>query len=344
MNNEELEEYEKALFSTISHQTQRIIEQEPIEQLRLILKDLQRRQSLDRIEQLERREKLSLKEQKRRSLKDSSLEPIIKLLDKLIQDLIAEAKRTKGEKVYWKDVEFKILNAVSSQIQVSFSHYLKYCFLQGFLTGKYNRVLNDNYRKQLRKDFGLETNGKLQKALMPLLEPLFRDEVKRGGSISDKDEKQKLQFLALYNRYIIVIGRVRNEKKSLKKQKKSDITAKREAMAKYKIPESLIMSTFSDDSPGNVALDWAISEMKFKPKRKVETNREYLKKLLNEIRKEYGGRAYIVDVDFSIGKRIYAVHPRNNERHLEQLRYTPLEKTNEIIMDDPDSLLIEWNY
>jgi hypothetical protein len=52
MNNEELEEYEKALFSTISHQTQRIIEQEPIEQLRLILKDLQRRQSLDRIEQL----------------------------------------------------------------------------------------------------------------------------------------------------------------------------------------------------------------------------------------------------------------------------------------------------
>ncbi len=84
MEKEQLEEYEKNLLSSISHQTRRIIEKEPLEQLHIVLKDLQRRQQFNRIEQLQRKEKLSLAAQKRRAIKDSPLDPLIKLLDKLI--------------------------------------------------------------------------------------------------------------------------------------------------------------------------------------------------------------------------------------------------------------------
>jgi hypothetical protein len=360
MNKEQLEEYEKNLLSSISHQTRKIVEQEPIEQLRSIQKNLQRTRLYKRTEQGKHQAKLPTEKQRQRAFKESSLEPIINLLDKLIQDLTEGAKRSKNEKDYWKEVDFKILSAVSYQIQVSFSHYLNYCFLQGFLTSKFNRVLNDGYRKQLRKDFDLETNGKLQKALMPLLEPLFRDEIKHGGSKGFWDDNNKLEFLALYNRFLIIIKNCRKDIKPLIKKGKSELSSRREILVKYEIPETLIKSAFSSyDAPKEVALDWAKQEMK------LNFKEEYLKDILTEARKIWRSKSIglisqqtlkehpeiqliLIGINFEIGCRYYAVSSVN-KKDMERLKYgTVAKKLNgkyeRVIGEEWDDFLVGMTF
>lgn len=115
------------------------------------------------------------------------------------------------------------------------------------------------------------------------------------------------------------------------------MVASREALLKYQIPDKCSNSTFLSDAPSEIALDWAIETLE------INYTREYSKILLNKIRKQFRGFGLLVDVDYSVGRRVYSVHPRNNERHLSQLRYTPLEKPNERFAGDPDDLMIEHN-
>jgi len=258
------------------------------------------------------------------------------LVSDLIKDLQKYDSRNDSPDK-WQDMDGRIWVDISEFQTAYFDFFLYFNAIQAFFVNSPYNPINEEYRIELREKYKL-TRKKFQLALFETLKGLFLEEVKRGGSKSELDEKKRLQFLALYNRYQIVIKNARAEKKRLKRLKKTDINAKREALAKYEIPESLIASAFSDDAASETALDWAKETLK------LNSSPEYLRTLLIKIRKQYRRYGFVVDVDYSIGRRVYSVHPRNNKKHLEKLRYTPLEKPNEIVVNDPDNLLIEWNY
>jgi len=257
------------------------------------------------------------------------------LVNDLIKDLQSYDDRNDSPDK-WQYMDGRLWIDISAFHTTYFENFLYFNAIQAFFVNSPYNPINEKYRNELRKKYKL-TPKKFQQALFETLRGLFLEKVKHGGSKSELDEQKQLHFLALYNRYQIIIKKARAEKKRLKKLKKNDATAKREALAKYEIPESLIASAFSDDAPSDVALDWAIETLQ------INSSPEYLKTLLIKIRKKWSKRGFIVDADFSIGRRVYSVHPRNNERHIAKLRYTPLEKSNETIAGDPDDLLIEWN-
>jgi len=107
-------------------------------------------------------------------------------------------------------------------------------------------------------------------------------------------------------------------------------------MEKYGIPETLIDSTFSDDRPSDVALDWAKDFVN------TDLEEESLKKLLIQTRKELKIQKTItmIDIDFSHGTRIYGFSP--NEKHKsENLTFQPLEKPlDQEFGDEPDNFLV----
>jgi len=335
MNEEEAREFEKSLLASISQQIRRVIELEAIQQVESIQNDLERTGRLHKINQRVERKKLPVAKQMSRAIKDNPLDTLVSLLDRLNQDLTNGSKKAGNEADYWRLVETQVMNGLSYQIQRSFHHYLNYCLVHGLLSNQMNQVLSAKYREELREAFDLQTSGKLKKTLMLLLDPLFYDEIKHGGSVGEFDYQKRLQFLALYNRYLIVIKNARAQKKQLKRQKKTDIVAKREAMAKCDIPEALIISTFSD-AASEVALDWAIESVG------TLAGRDYLKRLLIDIRKEHRVRDIVVDCDFSFGQRIYSVNPRKNQKQREKLRYTPLEKSFPIVAGGPDDIIVEF--
>lgn len=255
----------------------------------------------------------------------------------LVQELLQDFK-TFDEKVNdenkWRHFEGGIWREISHFQQTTLQHFFAYNLLQTFLVSQYT-PLEQNYRKKLLKKHNL-TQKKIKDLLLKFLgDKTFLGKIKHGGSKSELDEPKKLQFLAYYNRYLIVIKNARKEKTILqRKQKKLEMTAKREALAKYEIPERLIDSAFSSDAPSEVALDWAMETLE------IGFTREYSKTLLNKIRKQHRRNGHIIDADYSIGRRIYGFNLSNKEK-AGLLRYTPPSQTYYEDWEDPRNFLVE---
>jgi hypothetical protein len=160
--------------------------------------------------------------------------------------------------------------------------------------------------------------------------------VQHGGSEKTLNRQEELLFLATYNRYLFVIKNARKEKRRLKKLKRADF-AESEVITKYNIPENLKNSTFSDNLPSDVALDWAKDFIK------TDLDEATLKRLLTKIRNKQKVKEpfIIIDADFTHGTRIYAVRPDDKQR-LEKISYLPLEKPpdQKLGLHDPDSFLV----
>ena len=180
------------------------------------------------------------------------------------------------------------------------------------------------------------TTKRFQAELSGSLSQLLDEKVQHGGSKKKLGYETELLFLATYNRYLVVIKNARKEKRRLKKTGKNDIAAKRGAMEKYQIPETLIASTFSDDRPSDVALDWAKDFVN------TDLEEEYLRKLLIQKRKEIGIQktVTVIDIDFSQGTRIYGFSPDTKHKS-ENLTFQPLEKPlDQEFGDEPDNFLV----
>ena len=272
-------------------------------------------------------------------------------LQLIIQDLLVDLKALDKRKQEFKDVivpgeeisyyelhnilfENTLWRNVSS-FQTSFIEYfITYNLLQTYLVS--SEVISSKYQKELLKKFNV-TPKKLKDLILGFLEnKAFLARIKQGGSEKSLDEKQRLEFLALYNRYFIVIKNARKEYRRLKRQKKSEIKAKLEALEKYEIPQELLLSAFSSDSPGEVALDWAKDSLK------TELSRDYLKNLLNKIRKEHKRWGFIIHVDFRVGRRIYALNIANKSK-AELLRYTPIDESVENKTDMSEGFLVSMS-
>jgi hypothetical protein len=256
---------------------------------------------------------------------------LLSLVEELLQDFKKfDEKSTNEDK--WTVFENSLWREINHFQQTILQHFFAYNLLQTFLVSQYT-PLDEIYRKKLLKKHKL-TPKKIKDLLLKFLgDKSFLGKIKHGGSRTDFDERKKLQFLGYYNRYLIVIKNARKEKTLLqRKQKKSELAAKREALAKYEIPERLIDSAFSSDAASEVALDWAMESLE------ISFTREYSKTLLKRRR----GDKVIVDADYSIGRRIYAFN-RNNKQKADLLRYTPPSQTDYEDWEDPRCFLVEMS-
>lgn len=277
---------------------------------------------------------------------DTALRPVI-------DDLLDGLKKYDSEYTYnsnldmpkkWQPLEENIWFDLEYFHNAFFQDFLYFSVLQIFLSSSYE-TLNEEYRKELRSKHNL-TPGKLQKALMNTLKDLFLEKVPHGGSEGFWDENRKLEFLALYNRFLIVIKNARRDKRALVNnlRKKRDIyaesKAREEIMTKYEVPEKLESSLYSDQTPKEIALDWAISEMNVN-----NFNRDYLDKtILRDARNHWKDKgSIIIDISFETGREIYGVHPKDKAKQ-NKLRFTPLNKPNFQTIPDPNSFLVEATF
>ncbi|CAN5551335.1 hypothetical protein BH10ACI1_BH10ACI1_18910 [soil metagenome] len=239
-----------------------------------------------------------------------SQNPLRLLFEKISSELIVELDQSAYKKEHWNTIQENFWSAFDYHFQLTFQHYFRYSLLFCLLSDSHSNVFDRKYLRDSKKEFGLETNGKLQKALMKTLDRCFFDEVKRGGKKGTLDDGKKLLLLALYNRFSIIIKNARNDFKKLKKTEKAkrEIQIKRDIMKKYKIPEIHIESLFSIDSAGDTALSWA--------KQKLETNLsfEYLNDFLTEARKKWKSRGLIIGCKNKPGKVFYTIDPSDEQK------------------------------
>lgn len=260
--------------------------------------------------------------------------PLHSLVSDLIEDLERyDAREDSPHK--WQEIEGRIWLDIRDFQNSYFENFLYFSTVQAFFSSPLSPI-DEKYRNEKRKKYGL-TPKKFQLALFETLKSLFLEEIKHGGSKGFWNDNNKLEFLALYNRFLIIIKNSRRDIKPLIKKGKSEISAKREVLAKYKIPENLIKSAFSSyDAPQEVALDWAKEEMK------LNFKEEYLKDILTAARKIWRSRAIglisqqtlkehpkiqliLIDINFEMGCRYYAVSSIN-KNDMEKLKYGTVAK------------------
>jgi hypothetical protein len=142
---------------------------------------------------------------------------------------------------------------------------LPYYFLFGhIICGDIYFQMDYEPREELRKLCGLTTVKNRRDAFTELFGVLSREEVTSGG-----DRKlfwntpNRLYFLSIYNRFQIVIKNARKDFIAQKRNGKRESVAKREIIEKYLIPDDYSKLTFSDDTPANLAMDWAKKVMDF---------------------------------------------------------------------------------
>ena len=245
---------------------------------------------------------------------------------------------------------FHYIDAVLSN---HLEHLNKY-FYQNFielgvllcLFGTSKSPVFSDYRKSLLKKHNL-TEKKLKEALLDLFGNFLAD-AKHGGKESYWNDKKKLELLALYNRFLIVIKNARRDKRMLKRKSASkEKNIERELIAKYEVPQNLMSSLFSDDTPSDVALDWAINEMRLD-----NSSREYLDgTILRQARKLWKDKGVLVDVSFALGQYKYygIITTDKEEKKLLQndLRYTRVCKNPKIEKDHinrNERYLISWSF
>jgi len=233
-------------------------------------------------------------------------------------------------------------------LQTNFQDFIYFIVLQTLFVSK-STPLNKEYIENLLRKHNM-TLKKLQLSLLDTFgERVFRERVKKGGSKGFWDNNKKLQLLAFYNRFLIVIKNSRRDLRLLVKSGKLELTAKKEVLDKYNIPQLLINSAFSSyDAPKEVALNWAMQEMK------VEFKEEYLKDILTSARKiwqvESSGllspktieqfpkaKLLLIDISFQLGCRYYAVLSTNQSKK-DKLKYTSPAKE---ITAKPNSEVLE---
>ncbi len=257
------------------------------------------------------------------------------LVNDLIKDLQSYDDRNDSPDK-WQYMDGRLWIDISAFHTAYFENFLYFNAIQAFFVNSPYNPINEEHRNELRKKYKL-TPKKFQQALFETLKGLFLEKVKRGGSEGFWNDNNKLEFLALYNRFLIVIKNARKDLKALIKKGKSELPSKKVILTKYEIPETLIKSAFSSyDAPQEVALDWAKKEMK------LNFKEEYLKDILTEARKFWRSRSkglisqqtlkehpkiqlILIDINFEIGCRQYAVSSVN-KNDMKKLKYTTVAK------------------
>ncbi len=303
MNKEEAEQIAKSYGEFVEKKTIEFLQKEPVEKLEIIRNNL----------------------------------PFYSPMCKFIQDVLDHWEELKSDKFLenrWMIAENKLWYRTSFRLAYGLPKILCFSVLEVLLSNKHS-PLPKKFQNEMQDKHQIKTK-RFQEEFWESLSVLFDERVQQGGSQKRLGHQVESLFLATYNRYLIVIKNARKEKRRLKKTRKNDLAAKREAMEKYGIPETLIDSTFSDDRPSDVALDWAKDFVN------TDLEEEYLKKLLIQKRKELkiDKTTTIIDIDFTHGTRIYGVSP-NEKQKLENVRFHPLEKPqDQKYGDEPDNFLI----
>ncbi len=263
--------------------------------------------------------------------------PFYSPLNAFIQDTLNEWEELKSDSFLehrWIIAENQLWYRTGFRLAHGLPKILCFSVLEILLSDKHS-PLPKKFLNETQDKYQITTK-RFQNELWESLRQLLDEKIKHGGSKKKLDHQAELLFLATYNRYLIVIRNARKEKRRIKKLGKNDLAAKREAMEKYRIPETLIDSTFSADRPSDVALDWAKDFVN------TDLEEEYLKKLLVSKRKELKIQKTItvVDIDFSHGTRIYGVSA-NEKYKFDYLKFSPLEKPlDQEYGDEPDNFLV----
>lgn len=249
--------------------------------------------------------------------------PLIPMIDELIQEFRRYDKVSEGR---WHNFEGKLTLELFHFFRSSFQSFLYMSLLYVYFDSPESPI-GRRSKNALRRKHSL-TPAKFQKAVLEVLHNTAFEPVKKGGSEGYWSDIRKIRFLAYYNRFMLVIGNARRDKRTvmrvLRRQKAAEpeAQARAQVLAKYEIPPNLELSLFSDDPPREVALDWAIAEMEIE-----DPKREYLEKVLKGARKKWKSAnenrsdVILIDVMAHPGLHKFGVK-KTNEALMAGLKYT----------------------
>lgn len=260
-------------------------------------------------------------------------------LNLLLCDLIEDLKKyefLEGWPYERQFIDKRIWAEIRDFQKYYFETFLYYNVMLTFLNSPYSPLI-ESHRKELRNKHKL-TSKKIKQELLKILGSSFPEEIRHSNKEVFWNDNNKLEFLALYNRFHIVIKNARRDFRSLIKKRESELDSERKILAKYEIPQTKIsLALYSDSAPEELALDWA------KEKMELRFEEDYLKKILTNARQIWRSRIkkgliiensteenpkiqfILIDINFQIGCRYYAVKSIDKNK-MDKLKYTTVAK------------------
>ena len=200
-------------------------------------------------------------------------------LDLMVRNAIKDLEETDAfndSSDEWQKMDERIWNQIRDFQQTFFETFLCFNIIHSFFNSP-NVVLNEEYTNKLRTEYKL-TPVNFRDALLKTLDITFSNQIKRGGKKGFWNDNNKLEFLALYNRFLIVIKNVRLDIKSIIKKSGSKQAATKETFSKYEIPDNLREHYSPYGAAKDIALEWAALAMNINFK-------EHQKDILKEAKK-----------------------------------------------------------
>jgi hypothetical protein len=205
---------------------------------------------------LSSQESLDLLKRGKKKKKESRL-TVVKILDKVKNDLMTEAGQLEQPQQYLELIEKKIRVLISSQVHSGmFDAYFRFMFVQA-LVGNGTHILNLEFRQELKAEFDLIQQSSFKNALFEVLNPGFLLPRKDEDIKHFWTDNKSLELLANYNRLSFVIKIVRSEIRK-------DRNLKKTIQITYGISDDWIDLVDSSQNIKDLALEWALNLMDIK--------------------------------------------------------------------------------
>lgn len=233
----------------------------------------------------------------------------------------------------WQASNELILGGIKKFEEVYFEHFLHFITLRVIFTSPYSPI-DKKDRNEFKDKYELNPI-QINQEFSKIFNNWFPKEKKQGGRKRLWNDREMLKFLAVYNRFLIVINNARDDIK-LKGKGEREIIAERRILLKYEIPATLHEETFLDTTrPHDLALQWAGQEMKVEKEGYLADILEEARKVWRSKRKFFSGingtteklekRLDLIDINFQVGCRYYAVDKVDRKKTC-KLKYVSVAK------------------
>lgn len=226
-------------------------------------------------------------------------------LSPIVNELIKKAKDSENDAEFTfspEQADDRLWTEISFYFQMHFEDLFCFITLQSLLAASFSGLPAD-YRSELIESNNL-TPGQLRDSIFETLKKTYLGKIKQGGDrLEFWNTATRLYFLSIYNRFQIVIKNARNDLIIQQKSGKRESVAKREIIEKYLIPNDYSKFAFSNDSPANLAMDWAKDVMSVRQETS-SIRRDVLREARTEARKYNSSRKLISVYKFDLNRAV----------------------------------------
>jgi hypothetical protein len=274
-------------------------------------------------------EKLKFIDQRTKSLSlnsdnDSAAGRLCELVTNTTRDLLSALQNdeSNGLKRHLDDM---LAHYMDQCMQLTLDRYFQFLLIQSLFSPN---MFNEEYIEWRKDKVNLNSPGRFREALMKILEPMYLEEVRQGGRDPYWTDRRKVEFLAAYTRYLLVIKNARKDFRAGRKKQQSTIDELKSAILRnYEIPADFGGEVFEPVTPASdAAIAWAKRTLKLDDSKSRGLDDAYLKKILGKARSLYLGKqnSYLIGVNYSgpLNPWHYTIGKNAKER-ISQLKFTP---------------------